>query len=185
MSSAAAARFRSTLGRLSWPATIRVDTECYGSMLPRGQANPKEKHGFALPERCFQLLTGDWTMHLGVQREAVKQQKSKEILYLELPKSAAVSEIYLALQQASWVSKYLNTLPKNCSLRANQIQQIGHSFPGTNELQGSRMALSGAQPAISPRNYRIESPTHLQASRCSRVNFSSHTLTLRHLTYRI
>ena len=48
LSTEAAARFRSTLGRLSWLAMTRVDVVYYISMLARGQANPLEKHERAM-----------------------------------------------------------------------------------------------------------------------------------------
>ena len=48
LSGNAAARFRSTLGRLSWLAMTRVDLVYYVSMLASGQASPKEKHERAL-----------------------------------------------------------------------------------------------------------------------------------------
>ena len=48
LSTEAAARFRSSLGRLSWLAMTRVDVVYYVSMLARGQANPLEKHERAM-----------------------------------------------------------------------------------------------------------------------------------------
>ena len=48
LSNDVAARFRSTLGRLSWLAMTHVDLVYYVSMLARGQATPKEKHERAL-----------------------------------------------------------------------------------------------------------------------------------------
>ena len=48
LTSEAAARFRSTLGRLSWLAMTRVDIVYYVSMLARGQATPLEKHERAM-----------------------------------------------------------------------------------------------------------------------------------------
>ena len=48
LSSEAAARYRSTLGRLSWLAMTRVDLAYYVSMLARGQASPREKHERAM-----------------------------------------------------------------------------------------------------------------------------------------
>ncbi|OLQ05109.1 Retrovirus-related Pol polyprotein from transposon TNT 1-94 [Symbiodinium microadriaticum] len=48
LSTEAAARFRSSLGRLSWLAMTRVDVAYYVSMLARGQANPLEKHERAM-----------------------------------------------------------------------------------------------------------------------------------------
>ena len=48
LSNDAAARFRSTLGRLSWLAVTHVGLVYYVSMLARGQATPKEKHERAL-----------------------------------------------------------------------------------------------------------------------------------------
>ena len=48
LSTEAAARFRSFLGRLSWLAMTRVDVVYYVSMLARGQANPLAKHERAM-----------------------------------------------------------------------------------------------------------------------------------------
>ena len=48
LSTEATARFRSSLGRLSWLAMTRVDVVYYVSMLARGQANPLEKHERAM-----------------------------------------------------------------------------------------------------------------------------------------
>ena len=48
LSTEAAARFRSSLGRLSWLAMTRVDVVYYVSMLARGQASPLEKHERAM-----------------------------------------------------------------------------------------------------------------------------------------
>ena len=51
------ARFRSTLGRLSWLAMTRVDLVYYVSMLARGQATPP--YGAQVLERCQWVSPSD------------------------------------------------------------------------------------------------------------------------------
>ena len=97
---------------------------------------------------------------------------------MSFPKKAAVSETYWALQHVPWVSNILTPCLKVRSLWANQIQHITLSVPGTKELHGSRMALSGVQPTISAAITGLGVQLTLQASRHTRANFSSDTLTL-------
>ena len=64
-----------------------------------------------------------------------------------------------------------------CSEQINS-NRLAFIFQGTNELHGSRMVLSGAQPTISPAITELRAQLILQASRHSRANFASDTLTL-------
>ena len=56
----AAKRFRSTLGKLSWLSMTRIDVQYYVSMLARGQAEPLEKHERAMRMvlRCLKHISG-------------------------------------------------------------------------------------------------------------------------------
>ena len=164
LSSEAAARYRSTLGRLSWLAMTRVDLAYYVSMLARGQASPREKH-----ERAMRMVLR-YLRHVQDFRQIVHPVDERSLRLDCYVDASWGSERSVDRKSVSGGCIMLGGF---CLKAWSRLQQAVALSSAESELYG---LVEGAKPLLQRNHFQSEEqfPTCLDGRSCAhRTSFAT------------